>query len=166
MNEQWKQIPWDSRYYISNVGQVKSYARVYERIVKPVIIKPGYLRVRIGSKKFLIHRLVALTWIPNPDNLSEVNHLNGDKKDNRVENLEWTTRLQNMQHAAKNGWMKPPCQKGEEHSQAVLTKKKVLEIRSKYATGKYKQKELAEEYKVTSATVSDVICFKSWKDVK
>ena len=68
---------------------------------------PGYKRVKVGGKLHYVHRLVAQTYLPNPHNLTEVNHINGDKADNRVCNLEWVSREQNMQHAVLMGLLKP-----------------------------------------------------------
>ncbi len=62
-----------------------------------------YLSVKIGRKSYSIHRLVAMAWLPNPYNKKEVNHINGIKYDNRVENLEWATRNENMHHAKISG---------------------------------------------------------------
>lgn len=63
----------------------------------------GYYCVKRNQKAFLVHRLVAKAFIPNPDNKSDVNHINGDKSDNRVSNLEWMTRTENLYHAMRTG---------------------------------------------------------------
>ena len=77
--------------------------KVTNKILKTDDSKRGYSGVSISikgivSKSFLVHRLVALTFIPNPNSYREVNHINGIKTDNRVENLEWVSRSQNMKH--------------------------------------------------------------------
>ena len=111
--EVWKPIKGcEGRYYISSQGRVKSTFRGKERILKPSISNWGYLRVRIttNSGKRIsprIHRLVAEAFIPNPEHKKEVNHLSGDKLDNRVENLCWTTPSENKQHSIDKLGVKP-----------------------------------------------------------
>lgn len=73
------------------------------KIVKQRVDKYGYLRVNLEAS----HRLVAQAFIPNPENKPEVNHKNGCKTDNRVENLEWCTRLENIEHAIATGLTLP-----------------------------------------------------------
>lgn len=93
-NEVWKDIKdYEGHYQVSNQGRVKSLKRVKEQILKPGRDKDGYLFVILYKnnkmKYCFIHRLVAQSFIPNPQNLPQVNHKNEDKTDNKVDNLEW-----------------------------------------------------------------------------
>ena len=103
--EEWRDIKgYEGKYQVSNLGRVKSR----HKILKPNNVK-GYLYVypSKNSKKeaLKVHRLVAEAFIDNPENKPEVNHIDGNKENNRVENLEWCTKSENMQHAIKTGLM-------------------------------------------------------------
>lgn len=102
MNEIWSDIKEYPNYMVSNLGSVKSLSNNKtrkEKILKQCKNNKGYLLVGLcknaNEKKYQVHRLVAQTFIPNPDNKSCIDHINGDKSDNRVCNLKWVTHEEN-----------------------------------------------------------------------
>ena len=110
MKEVWK--PIDDMYEVSNKGRFRSvyyyshitkkkYPRV--RILKQHPVLNGYLKVSLHGKGCYAHRVVAKIFLENPNNLEQINHKDGNKQNNCVENLEWVTRIQNMNHAKDNG---------------------------------------------------------------
>lgn len=106
-NELWKVVDGtNGAIEISTLGRVKSNLRD-GRILKTQKDKKGYLRVRVTinriKKTYKVHRLVASTFIENPSDLPQVNHINGDKTDNRVSNLEWVNNYDNAHHAIEHG---------------------------------------------------------------
>lgn len=118
MKEVWKDIPkYKGVYQVSNLGRVKSLDRIVidkngrKRLCKGKILKNniyinGYLYVRLcdkeKNKQFQVHRLVAQAFIPNPNNLPEVNHKDEDKTNNKVSNLEWCTSKYNCNYGTRN----------------------------------------------------------------
>ena len=148
------------KYEVTKQGFIISYHHRTPKIMKPFEDRDGYLRIglKLGEnyKKYYVHRLVAETYIPNPENKSEVNHINGNKKDNRVENLEWVTRSENAQKAYDNGQQialgKPK-----------LTKEQVLEIRENKAN--LNREQLAKKYNVSCGCIQHIRRGRTWKDV-
>ena len=106
MGEEWKQYQPYHSYWVSTLGNVKRvYKNGNEKILKPVNNK-GYDKIDLIRKpkrvQGLIHRLVAECFIPNPDNKPYVDHINGNRKDNRVDNLRWATNSENQQNISSN----------------------------------------------------------------
>lgn len=122
MQEIWKEIKDYPNYQVSNLGRVKTlkyysniHKKYYDRelILKEKDNKYGYKFISLGCgkrgerKNIAIHRLVAQAFIPNPNNYKEVNHIDGNKSNNKVNNLEWCTRQENVLHSYKLGLKKP-----------------------------------------------------------
>lgn len=118
----------------------------------------GYLRVSIGKKLMFIHRLVAEKYIPNPENKPQVNHKDGNKLNNCVDNLEWVTNQENRNHAVNNDLQVT----GEKCSWAKLTEENVKEIR---ANPGYENEYWARKFKVSRSAISDVVNYRTWKHI-
>lgn len=106
-NEEWKIIDgFDGMYLISNYGRLKSLKGKEERILKPNNTKYGYQQVQLWKdgnlKTFQVHRLVAMSFIPNPNNYEQVNHKDEVKTNNHVENLEWCDCKYNCNYGTRN----------------------------------------------------------------
>ena len=112
MEEEWRDIEgYEGRYQVSNLGRIRSFKGQYSKnkiiILKLCINNRGYSVVSLSKnnkhKSYKVHRLVAQAFIPKIDNKSQINHINGNKQDNRVSNLEWCTYSENMYHAWETG---------------------------------------------------------------
>ena len=104
--ELWRDWPQDPRIKVSNKGNVVSCKREAWRPLRVCHNNAGYQMVNASRPPQYVHRLVAETWIDNPNHYRDVNHIDGDKDNNRVENLEWVTHDQNLRHAYRTGLIK------------------------------------------------------------
>lgn len=179
--ERWKDIKcFENLYQISNEGKVKSLGNGFkscghEKILKPGISTSGYLFVNLYKDKTHlhkdIHRLVALMFIPNPENKPCVNHKNGIKTDNNVNNLEWCTYYENNNHAYKMGLHNKSNlflsknkldHKGSKNPQSKLKEKEVIEILS---IDNMPLKKIAEKYNVSVTLIFKIRKRELWKHV-
>lgn len=147
--EEWKPIKWNPIYLVSNYGRVKTIdhsvwckANNSYSIRKGIMCKLSnnnskkYWRVKIQinnkGKMFAVHRLVAEAFIPNPNNYPQVNHIDGDKNNNHISNLEWRTNSYNQKHAIDNG-LKSRRIMSEHAALRKLSSVQVQFIREEYA---------------------------------
>lgn len=155
--EQRKEIALKGYYVFSN-GDVFHG----DRKLKYSLDKDGYKQMNITHKgksyHYKIHRLVAKAFIDNPNNLPEVNHIDGDKGNNDVSNLEWCTHAENLHHASKNKLFRY----GENHQNSKLTQKQADEIRTLYKTSKYRQRDIACMFGTTPMVVNRIVNNKTY----
>ena len=163
MKEQWKIIDGYSDYQISTNGRVNSMKHFNCKILKQHKNWGGYYNIGLrenGKRKTIdIHRLVAIAFIPNLNNKPEVNHKDGNRENNRVENLEWVTKSENEKHAYKIG---SKTQKGIKNTNSKLTENEVLIIHGLYLGG-LKQIEIAVLFNLTRDSIYKIIHGHSWK---
>ena len=177
MKEDWGDIEgYEGLYQVSSLGNVKSLdrkvvhkdkkiTRIRERILKQGTTKKGYKIVYLSKecKKLTVsvHRLVALAFIPNPDNKATVNHKDTIKTNNIYTNLEWATNLENIEHSVKAGRYR----KGEDSYRSILSKEKVLMIRFSYFSSCKTVKEIAKDFSLRPSHVKQIIDRKIWKHI-
>lgn len=174
MKEIFKDIPdYEGLYQISNYANVKSLKvgsgtrGVLEKILKPSKNETGYLNIGLHKNKkqktFKVHRLLMFAF--KPDEYFEgaqVNHIDGNKLNNSLDNLEWCTPKENTQHADSTGLRNI---KGEKHGKSKLTENQVRKIRSNYENKKFNQYELAKIFNIDPSTISDIVNNKRWNHI-
>jgi NUMOD4 motif./HNH endonuclease. len=180
INEVWKDIPgFQNIYQASNLGKIRSKDhfvkgylkdRVFKkgRILKNQITKRGYHQVSLmiePKQKYNtgVHRLVALAFISNPEKKPQVNHIDCDKENNCVENLEWVTNAENNIHAIKNNLMNPNL--GEKNHNSKLSNVEVIQIRELIKAGATLL-QLSKQYKMSSSALCNIKHNKTYINIK
>jgi hypothetical protein len=176
--EVWKDlIEFGGVYQVSDLGRIKSLARYSnskaKRYIKEKMLKQslnnrgkGYYYVCLADlKNHYVHRLVAKAFIKNEFNKPCINHIDGEPQNNRVENLEWCTHKENIQHAIQMGLttFKEDVYKGENNPKAKLKKHDIIEIRSFPRT--FTNVFIGKLYKVSDKTISAIRLRRYWKHI-
>ena len=185
-HEEWRPVVgFEDRYEVSNTGKVRSISRTYtnsrgstytvngkeltQETKKSTNNNPhNYKRVTLSDNdgKLIhksVHRLVAEAFIPNPENKPQVNHIDCVKDNNNVDNLEWCTSTENLQHASKHGLMHDTALKGEDAVLAKFTNEEVAWMRQLYDAG-VSINLIAEQYDVSRPTINNAIFGRSYKE--
>lgn len=166
MTEIWKPIKdFESQYLVSNLGNIRHVNSEKNRVLCKD--KAGYLRVSFRVKGYqqsthIVHRLVAKAFLETIKDHNEVNHIDGNKTNNCVTNLEWSNRVKNIQHSFDIGLQIPL--KGEDIGNSKLKQEEVLEIRRLLTQG-ITQTVLAKIYKVHQGTISNIKLKHIWKHI-
>ncbi len=174
--EEWRPVvEWEGLYEVSSLGRVRRIRKSKNRkpigvIKTPINPRNGYVYAMLSDrpriKNCRVQRLVAMAFLGCPPTCkhSDVNHISGDKADNRPENLEWATRSQNETHSYRVLKKQSPL-KGEKSYNAKLTCEKVKEIRRRYALNNISQCALAADFGVDPSVISRVVRREIWSQV-
>ena len=165
--EKWKDLKgYEGRYIIGSNGEIMNKRGL---LLKQSLDTDGYKLITLynGSRKmFRVHRLVVENFIGSIPEKMEVNHIDYDRANNHVENLEIVTHLENVRHSYDRivkGIKSNGTTSGNKKNSKV-TIKEANEIREKYSTGKYTQIELGNMYGLKRSAMSDLLNGKTWKD--
>lgn len=164
MIEEWKPVVgYEGMYDVSNLGKVRRrYKTTPTRLLK---LSPhdGYLRAHLcrdnKARMWFVHRLVAEAFIDNPDGKPFVNHIDGNRSNNVVSNLEWVTMSENHRHAFRV--LGRQNRKGSQSNLAKLTEDQIYDIRRQASSGVL-HRLIAEQYSVCRQTIGDIANGKSW----
>lgn len=153
-----------NNYEISANGEIRN--KRTGRIIKQFVGKDGYLRTQIAGKTRLVHRLVALAFIPTVEGKIFVNHKDGNKQNNNASNLEWCTRSENIQHAYDNSLKQPLT--GTKNGRCKLSYSDVSFILENYISRdkQYGAKALAKQLGVAPQTVCAVASGQNWTSLR
>lgn len=145
--EIWRRI--DAGYDVSNQGRVRHGSRILSGSVH----SDNYILATLHGKQIPVHRLVAEAFIPNYEKKPEVNHIDGNKMNNAVDNLEWVTRAENQKHAVDNGLQPKPAKT----YQGKFTAEQREEIKRLWDSGMFSRRRIAIKYGVSHTCVNDII---------
>lgn len=173
--EEWKPVNFrglGSHYSVSSFGRLRSEVTrrgsIAGRIKSNCAGTHGYVLASMSlhgvDHRVGVHQLVASAFIPNPENKRCVNHKNGNRADNHVENLDWMTHQENSQHAVKGKSWAQKRRRGSAHCGAKITEAIVLDIRCRAALG-VMLKDIAQEVGVHPSTISSIVSRRYWTHV-
>lgn len=161
----------EGRYSVTSHGRVFShfYRHDHRTVELSQMTHPeGYKRVKFPlgypGSHIKVHRLVAMAFHPNPNNLPQVNHIDGNKGNNHYLNLEWTDNSGNQRHAFATGLQSE--RKGEAHNMHKLTDDDVRKIRQLLASGRHTQFDIGKMFGVSNFCISDIKRGKTWTHIK
>ena len=158
METEWKY--YDDNYIVSSEGDV--WSKFTNRMLNPTLDGRGYLQLMLYGKSVKVHRMVALTFLGTPPFAQDtVNHINTDKQDNRVSNLEYLSLVDNVKQAHADGLM--PY--GEDHGAAKLTEADVLRIKQLFVEHRLGDTEIASMFVVGRTTITKIRKGFIWKEV-
>ena len=171
LSEKWKPIMINgntTKYFVSTLGRIRGP----QKIMSPFELnknkkEKSYLSIRFKVNGIrigrLVHRLVAEAFIPNPENKPQVNHIDGNKQNNCVENLEWVTRVENMQHAVKNNLLRPRY--GSTSPFAKHLEKDIHEVCKLLELGIHTVREIHELTGVSIRTINGIFRSNKWHQI-
>lgn len=167
-NEIWKDIEYHGViYHISSYGNIKG---IRNKLLKQRLNQDGYMVVTLGNGKYrtveAIHRLVARAFIPKPNDKDkfEVNHKDCNRINNNVENLEWVTHKQNIEHAYKHNTMAQyVARDGIKNGRATFNDDDIIEIRRLYNEESLSIAEITRRFNSSDSTISSIVHNQTWK---
>lgn len=161
-------VGYEKYFQASETGLI--FSKRTNKVLKTRFTKRGYetFSTRLNGRKggvilLFVHKLVALAFLENPDNKPQVNHKDGNKKNNNLSNLEWCTISENVQHAFDTGLA--VSLKGEEHKSSILINEDVVKIKNLHVPGKFGKTRISKLLGIKENIVAKVLLGKTWKHI-